>query len=235
MIVVSYGGGTNSTAMLVGMWGRGERPDLILFADTGGEKPHTYEHLTKMQEWCFGVDFPPIVTVKSPNETLEQSCLRMKCLPSVAYGFKTCSQRFKKEPQDKYLRSLKIEGPIVKLFGFDADEPHRAKAILGNRYPLIEWGWGRHECEQAIKRAGLPLPGKSACFFCPSSKKEEILDLKRNYPDLFARAIAMEDNAELTSVKGLGRSFSWKEFVYGDPRQERLFPEIEIPCDCYEG
>jgi len=42
--VVSFGGGTNSTAMLVGMWERGERPDAILFADTGGEKPHTYQH-----------------------------------------------------------------------------------------------------------------------------------------------------------------------------------------------
>ena len=35
--IVSYGGGTNSTAMLVGLWERGERPDAIVFADTGGE------------------------------------------------------------------------------------------------------------------------------------------------------------------------------------------------------
>ena len=37
MLVVSFGGGTNSTAMLVGMSERGIIPDAILFADTGGE------------------------------------------------------------------------------------------------------------------------------------------------------------------------------------------------------
>jgi len=38
-MVVSYGGGVNSTAVLVGMVERGIRPDAILFADTGGEHP----------------------------------------------------------------------------------------------------------------------------------------------------------------------------------------------------
>lgn len=39
----AFGGGVNSTAMLVEMHKRGIRPDLILFADTGGERPETYE------------------------------------------------------------------------------------------------------------------------------------------------------------------------------------------------
>jgi hypothetical protein len=38
-LIVTWGGGVNSTAMLVGMKQRGIRPDRILFADTGGEKP----------------------------------------------------------------------------------------------------------------------------------------------------------------------------------------------------
>ena len=62
-LIVAYGGGTNSTAMLCGFRERGIRPALILFADTGGELPHTYEHLRvmsdKCQEW-FGL---PIETV----------------------------------------------------------------------------------------------------------------------------------------------------------------------------
>ena len=41
-LVVSYGMGVDSTAMLIGMAQRSIRPDLILFADTGGEKPETY-------------------------------------------------------------------------------------------------------------------------------------------------------------------------------------------------
>jgi hypothetical protein len=49
--VVSFGAGTNSTAILQGMLERGEKPDAILFADTGGEKPGTYRHLLRMQIW----------------------------------------------------------------------------------------------------------------------------------------------------------------------------------------
>lgn len=37
--VVSFGGGVNSTAVLIGLHDRSEIPDAILFADTGGEKP----------------------------------------------------------------------------------------------------------------------------------------------------------------------------------------------------
>ena len=50
MTVVGYGGGTDSTAMLVGLWQRQVPVDLILFADPGGEQPHTYEYLEIMEE-----------------------------------------------------------------------------------------------------------------------------------------------------------------------------------------
>jgi hypothetical protein len=40
LTVVSYGGGVNSKAMCVEWLARGNAPpDLILFADTGGERP----------------------------------------------------------------------------------------------------------------------------------------------------------------------------------------------------
>ena len=51
MQVASFGGGVNSTAMLIGMWERGESVDLILFANTGGEKPETYTYVAKLSEW----------------------------------------------------------------------------------------------------------------------------------------------------------------------------------------
>ena len=41
MNVVSFGGGTNSTAMIVGMYLHKIPVDLILFADPGAEQPHT--------------------------------------------------------------------------------------------------------------------------------------------------------------------------------------------------
>jgi hypothetical protein len=234
--VLSYGGGTNSTAMLIGCRDRGIEIDYTLFADTGGEKPHTYAHIETMQVWLREQGMKPITIVRKENLTLEQDCLNRKALPSVAYGFKSCSDHFKLRPQRKYLESLGIINP-TKLIGFDMDEPQRAIPIKGNRYPLIEWGWGREECVAAIEKEGLPRPGKSACFFCPSSKKAEIKVLRRMYPDLAARAVAMEKNAELTEVKGLGRSFAWGDLYEAEDRQTDLFGEssIQIECGCYDG
>jgi hypothetical protein len=242
MIVVSYGGGTNSTAMLVGLKDRGERPDHILFADTGGEKPHTYRHIEQMQAWCANVGFPSIVTVRaslpSDRGTLESFCLHHERLPSIAYGFKQCSQQFKRRPIERYLADI---GEHTTLIGIDADEPHRAKPYPLTRYPLLEWDWGRDECEEAIKRAGLTQPGKSACFFCPSHKKQDILQLKQQYPDLMERALEMERNAAKNNaggVKGLGRRFAWGDLIAWDEAQCDLFSDAgtpEMDCGCYDG
>ena len=46
--MVSYGGGVNSTALLVGLHQHRIPVDLILFADTGAEHPHTYACLDIM-------------------------------------------------------------------------------------------------------------------------------------------------------------------------------------------
>lgn len=51
MNIVSFGGGTNSTAMIIGMYLHKIPVDLILFADTGGEQPHTYEFIRVFNAW----------------------------------------------------------------------------------------------------------------------------------------------------------------------------------------
>lgn len=111
---------------------------------------------------------------------------------------------------------------VVKFIGYDAGEGYRSdKVLLGDLadrkyskwYPLMEWGWTRDDCIRQIEAAGLPQPGKSSCFFCPSMKPDEITALREQHPDLFRRALALEDNARknLKTVKGLGRNYSWRE------------------------
>src|ERR687897_2900568 len=63
-LVVAYGLGVNSTAMLVEFAKRGIRPDMILFADTGGEKPETYRYMHVIREYLKEVKFPPVTTVR---------------------------------------------------------------------------------------------------------------------------------------------------------------------------
>lgn len=68
-LVVAYGLGVNSTALLVEFVRRGIRPDLFLFADTGGEKPETYAYLPVVQRYLRRVKFPPVVTVRYEPKT----------------------------------------------------------------------------------------------------------------------------------------------------------------------
>ena len=125
---------------------------------------------------------------------------------------------------------------MVKAIGLDAGESHRLtwaepKADEKERkpsreakldatfftyyYPLFDWGMDRAACERSIRAAGLPVPVKSACWFCPASKKKEIVWLREHHPELLERALALEANAQpnLTSVVGLGRSFAWADFL----------------------
>jgi 3'-phosphoadenosine 5'-phosphosulfate sulfotransferase (PAPS reductase)/FAD synthetase len=93
-LVVAYGLGVDSTAMLVELVSRDIRPDLILFADTGGEKPETYAYLNVIQPYLAKVGFPPVTTVRyqpkrASYSTLEDQCLHTGTLPSLAYGGKS--------------------------------------------------------------------------------------------------------------------------------------------------
>jgi hypothetical protein len=79
-------------------------------------------------------------------------------------------------------------------------------------YPLREWGWDRERCVTEIEAAGLPVPPKSACFFCPATQPEELVELHRKHPELTERIVAIEDAAKpnLRKVEGLWRTSTKK-------------------------
>ncbi len=142
---------------------------------------------------------------------------------------------------------------INHVIGYDMDELSRMekaermiadkkrnepgwRAYETNRYLLIEWEWGRDECIAAIKRFGLPQPGKSSCFMCPSSKKHEVIKLSREHPELYAqavklerRALAGEGQAPAARVAGLGRHWNWETLEGTDAAT----PDVD--CGCYDG
>ena len=129
MNVVGYGGGTNSTAMLIGLWQRRIPVDLILFADPGGEQPHTYSYLEIMSRWLAEHGMPPITRVwyttrDGQRLTLEQECLRSGSLPSIAYGHKKCSLKHKAFPPGEVLPA---RSPLPGGMGWrrPGDQVHR--------------------------------------------------------------------------------------------------------------
>lgn len=268
-LVVSYGGGVDSLAVCIGLRDRGERPDAIVFADTKGENPETYEYLrTQLAPWLDANGFPSLVVVTRPmfgrsktgDESLEDEMLRLQCVPSRAFGFSTCADKWKIDPFNWWFRwwaSTRFPAdagwaaePARVCIGFEYGEEHRVSGLseVGQLkvYPLMDWKWDRDECKARILGEGLPIPPKSACWFCPSSKKTEILQLRRRHPDLMARALAMEDRANACvddkgnkrwAVEGLGRRFSWRSLVEADEAQRSLFPEAPVePCTkCNDG
>lgn len=252
-LTVAYGGGTNSTAMLIGMVDRGIVPGLVTFADTGAEKPETYEFIGRMQTWLAAHSMPEIVVVQNDgiHKTLVNNCLNTKTMPSLAYGWKSCSDKYKRRPQEKAIKEWQPArdawgsgGKVVRAIGFGMGEEHRAERSEGDDryahwYPLIDWGWDRDECRAAIERAGLPQPGKSACYFCPASTKREVLELRDKHPDLFAQAVTIERAAvdgHAHTVKGLGRHWSWEALAAADEAQMRLWADPPpIACACFDG
>ena len=266
-VVAAYGGGLNSTAMLLRWVTEGLPLKLILFADTGAERPATYDQVAKMSRWLVSRGAPPIVTVRYATRegkviTLEERCLQTKRLPSLAYGFKKCSLKFKRQPQDKYVRewapaqeAWNDGRKVIKLIGYDADEPHRAerakakyaldlkspKPSLDARryqylYPLTDiWDMGRDECRDLCASFGFCDVPKSSCIFCPSTSNAEIFRMHDTEPELLRRCLAIEANAESTTAgRGLGgQNRRWADII----KQPRLFTDQSPPvaCDCYDG
>lgn len=231
-LTVAYGMGVDSTAMLIALARRykagqkAARPDLILFADTGGEKDETYDYEWIIQDYLASVDFPPLITVrycpkKAHYKTLEENCLVNATLPSLAFGYKKCSLKWKRQPQDKYMRSFPLARQawangmtVIKCIGYDAGPKDMRRSNIADDaqyhywYPLRELGWVRERCIEEIEREGLPAPMKSACFFCPSTKPYEIEWMEQNHPDLCDRIIRIEEVAmpNLGKVQGLWRT-----------------------------
>ena len=260
MIVVNYGGGTNSTALIIKAIEHGVRPNIVVFADTGSERPETYAYLDVFRHYLarYGMTLDTVRWIRRDGSftPLHEDCEAKHTLPSKAFGMAGCTTKWKQQPVDKWLKThdsvrqeRRLNGwkPIERWIGYDADEPERADRMAAKnpqpdwwtwRAPLVEWKMGRAECIETIQHAGLPLPGKSACWMCPSSKPREVLELGRTHPQLLARALQIEASAELSAVKGLGRSWSWASVVDADRRQLRLplmTHTIEIECGCYDG
>lgn len=246
---LSFGGGVNSTAMLLGLVGENQPPDVVLFSDTGGERPETYKHIAEMQQWCAArnVRWQTVTNGgRGQGETLEENCLTRKELPSLAYGFKGCSVKWKRQPMDRWIsewdlaqEEWKQGRKVVRYIGIDAGEEHRAVLTEDKKfvyqYPLVKWGWDRNDCINAIRHAGISVPPKSSCFFCPAMRKAEILKLRDEHPDLLARALRIEQNAETHTVKGLGRDWTWASFIKQEDAQGKLFRETATPpCGCMD-
>jgi hypothetical protein len=267
-IAIAYGGGVNTIATAVWCHQNGHIPTAMVMADPGSEWAHTIAYRDGVfAEWCDSVDFPRVTVVNRIDEgehnprawrleTLRDECMRIESLPSIAYGWKKCSAKYKGDTsrwwfsrQPWAIAEWEAGKRIAKIIGYDAGEEYRVMDAFQNKwenerfvpwYPLFNAGLDRDGCINLIKSAGLPVPGKSACTYCPSNKIDEWKLLRKIEPARFAEALAMSRNAQLQSpdVVGLMRCnphgkrqlHEWADGAYGVIDDDAM--EEQLPCEC---
>lgn len=195
---MSLGGGVQSGTMAE-MIAEGdlERPDVVIFADTGDEPQYVYDYVTYLTGRLGAVGVPlVVVSAGSLIDNLTSATKRFAAIPAYSLlttGKKSmlrrqCTYDFKIAPIEKELRRRLLAAGWAKLskngrvyvnrrckveawLGISTDEVARMKPnrtkFITNAYPLIQKRMSRQDCVSYLSDKGLPVPHKSACRICP--------------------------------------------------------------------
>lgn len=218
---IAYGGGVQSTCLLVLAAQRRIDFPLFLMANVGDDSEHpatmryVREVATPYAE-AHGIEVRILDrrTRDGEVETLWGRLLKegSRSLPipvrmsNGAPGNRSCTADFKIRVIGKELKRLGAtpEAPITVGVGISLDEIQRINSRKSEPYerlvyPLVSVGEDtglklrRDDCARIIREAGLPVPPKSSCFFCPFHRMGAWEDLARDDADLFDKACHLED------------------------------------------
>ncbi|MFD4997164.1 phosphoadenosine phosphosulfate reductase [Streptomyces buecherae] len=215
MKVISYGGGVQSTALLV-LAAQGEIDyPTFLFASVGDDSEHPatlayIEEVAVPYATRAGIDLHQLKRVRrdGSSETLMQRLNRpdTRSIPipvrmaNGAPGRRSCTADFKIRVVGRWLREhgAVAAHPATVGIGISLDEIHRAnrrrrEAHEVIEYPLLDLGLRRDDCERIIAEADLPVPPKSSCFFCPFRTVDAWRHQRRYEPELFAQSVRLEE------------------------------------------
>lgn len=199
-IVLSYGAGVNTFALLLKLQEWEIKPDYVVFADTGNEKPQTYEHMRKYQIPEIERQGLKLIIVKHPkwNSLLEYTLAKRKMPFRKKRIARYCTGMFKLDPIIRFETSVREKGErFTNLIGIAYDEIHRMSIVgrrkwITNAHPLIDHHLTREDCRDIIQKAGYPIPPKSGCDFCPFQKKSEWARTARDNPTAIDDGIMIE-------------------------------------------
>lgn len=200
--VFNYGGGVQSVCLtLLIAAGIVEKPDIIVFADTGREVPTTKHYLETyvqpiLKEIGLQVHIAPHSLASCDLYSLQGAPLMPLYGPAKKlYNF--CSHEWKKYVVDRYTRQTlpdTTQRTLRHWLGISTDEARRANKET-YFYPLIHLGFSRNDCKDFITKAGLPLPHKSRCWMCPYQTKAEWAEIARN-EELVKAVIELEQDIQ---------------------------------------
>lgn len=215
--VLSYGGGLDSFAMLLGAIQRNDKPDAVCFVDVSdgdrdangidpGEWPGTYRHIREVViPLCsvHGIEFYWLSSERYPvrGERSLFAWLKSRNQIPVAGPNRICTRIAKVERFEAWLERMWPSQVVEVWVGFEAGEEDRAKkdpnagsakSLRRNRFPLMDWGLCRCRCEKMVRAAGYPVPRKSACVFCPYASKGDWQRFAVELPAQFEKVVELE-------------------------------------------
>lgn len=255
---ISYGGGVQSTALLV-LAAQGEIDyRLALFANVGNdsENPATVryvEQVAKPYAERHGIELVEVQRIKrdgSPDTVMrriheaKRSIVVPVRLSMGAPGNRTCTVDFKIKPVAKELkrRGATKENPAMLALGISMDEMTRMRTAQTpheiHDYPLVfQARMTRQDCINVIERAGLPVPPKSSCWFCPFHSRAEWRRMARHDPDMFEKCVELERLMNDRRAE-LGKDKVWfssalrpLDEAFSDDGQLSMFTGEEATCD----
>jgi 3'-phosphoadenosine 5'-phosphosulfate sulfotransferase (PAPS reductase)/FAD synthetase len=210
---ISYGGGVQSTAMLVLAARRVIDYPLAIFCNVGedSENPDTIAYVTETARPFaadHGIDLVErrYIMRDGTEDTILRRLYRqertvhipMRMAHNGAPGNRSCTFDFKINLVHKELRArgATSESPATVALGISLDEFSRMRPskvpVQISAFPLIDLRMTRDDCVQVIRDAGLPVPPKSSCWFCPFSKKAHWESMRDANPGRFLHAVAIE-------------------------------------------
>jgi 3'-phosphoadenosine 5'-phosphosulfate sulfotransferase (PAPS reductase)/FAD synthetase len=227
---LSFGGGVNSTAMYLLLMDEGIEFEAV-YVDHGCDWPETREYVYEFAKQNPLTILRPWVGTREGKHfaDLFEYCWFKKMLPSRVTRW--CTDKFKRRVLGAYHKK-----PCWVFIGYAADEAHRATISTHQgqefRWPLIEHGIDRDGCKQLIKDYGFIVPPKSGCWICPFQRVSEWKILRRQHPDLFCKAKALEERHNTRNKKPYYLRDIPLEKVVGESQQV-LFKDMEYPpCEC---
>jgi len=218
LTIISYGGGVQSTAMLVLATQNklGIKVDAALFSNVGddSEHPSTLDYVRNVAQIKSNI---PVVELHPESRGIPLTLMELlvrENTPSIPVRFahgapaqRSCTRRFKVQVINKWLRSngATKNNPANVCIGISTDEiqrvnPNRSTKIEKALYPLIDLGLNRSQCQQIIADAGWPVPRKSSCYFCPFHRPQEWSEMLRDEPELFEKSAQLEDTINVKRI-----------------------------------
>jgi 3'-phosphoadenosine 5'-phosphosulfate sulfotransferase (PAPS reductase)/FAD synthetase len=190
--ICGISGGKDSSAMAIFM--RDKVPEMeYFFCDTGAELPETYEFLDKL-EIVLGKKIERLNSTKGFDHWFE---VYRGTLPSPQMRW--CTTKMKIEPIENWVGNEEV----ISYIAIRSDEASRkgyvsSKKNIQARFPFIESGIDHAGVMRILADAGIGLPDyyewrtRSGCYFCFFQRKAEWIGLSERHPDLWEKAVAIE-------------------------------------------